>query len=120
MVGAHAMTIRADLIGSQCATALGITATGPAPVLRLCRALISTGHDPATRLEAYRGETLCLVIRSIGEAATLTVKSTSAGQITFAPDSATAPCIRENELAATSGHETEISERASLLHGEAA
>jgi hypothetical protein len=24
----------------------------------MCRALISTGHDPATRLEAFRGDTL--------------------------------------------------------------
>jgi hypothetical protein len=31
--------------------------------------LIQAGHDPAEPAEAWRGETLCLHIRSIGEAA---------------------------------------------------
>ena len=26
----------------------------------LCRKLLAAGHDPATRLEAFRGEVLCL------------------------------------------------------------
>jgi hypothetical protein len=47
-----------------------------APVLALCRALIEAGHDPNTPLEAYRGATLCLRVRSIGEGAKLTVKET--------------------------------------------
>jgi hypothetical protein len=42
-------------------------------VLALCRALVEAGHDPATPLEAYRGSTLCLRVRSIGEGAKLTV-----------------------------------------------
>ena len=50
-------------------TAEGITATSNAPVLALCRKLIAAGYDPATPLEAYRAATLCLNIRSIGEAA---------------------------------------------------
>jgi hypothetical protein len=48
---------RAD--GRQC-SALGITATGNAPVLTLCRRLIEAGHNPILPLEAYRGTTLCL------------------------------------------------------------
>jgi hypothetical protein len=32
----------------------------------MCRALITAGHDPASRLEAYRGNLLCLRVRSIG------------------------------------------------------
>ena len=59
--------LRAELIGSRRCSAVGITATGNAPVLTLCRRLIEAGHDPAARLEAYRGTTLCLRVRSIGE-----------------------------------------------------
>ena len=50
-----------------------------APVLALCRKLMAAGHNPATSLEAYRGEVLCLRVRSIGEAAMLTVKETGTG-----------------------------------------
>jgi hypothetical protein len=32
------------------------------------------GHDPDTPLEAYRGTTMCLKVRSIGEGAKLTVE----------------------------------------------
>jgi hypothetical protein len=72
------MTIRADLIGSNRASAAGITVNGHAPVCRLCRALIRAGHDPATPLEAFRGATLCLRVRSIGEGADLTVRESTA------------------------------------------
>jgi hypothetical protein len=41
--------------------------TGAAPILGVCRALV-TG---ATPLEAYRGDTLCVRIRSLGQAAEL-------------------------------------------------
>jgi len=53
--------------------------TAYAPVLRLCRELVNRGVDPATPLEAYRGETLCLRVRSIGEGANLTVESDRCG-----------------------------------------
>jgi hypothetical protein len=78
--------IRADIIGQNQATAAGITVSGRhAPILSLCRALIEAGHDPATPLEAYRGSTLCLRVRSIGEGAKLTVReSTSDGRPRFA------------------------------------
>jgi hypothetical protein len=65
--------IRADLIGSDICTALGLAIHSGSPILALCRALIEAGHDPATPLEAYRGETLCLRVRSIGEAANIEV-----------------------------------------------
>jgi hypothetical protein len=79
--------IRADLIGQSQATARGITVSGRhAPILSLCRALIEAGHDPTTPLEAYRGSTLCLRVRSIAEGAALTVKeSTGDGRPRFAP-----------------------------------
>jgi hypothetical protein len=35
--------------------------------------LVNAGHDPATQLHAYRGNVLCLLARSIGEAAELEI-----------------------------------------------
>jgi hypothetical protein len=71
--------IRAELIGGNTCAALGITVSAGAPVLALCRKLVKDGYDPATPLEAYRGETLCLCIRSIGEGARLQVNSQGRG-----------------------------------------
>jgi hypothetical protein len=45
---------------------------------------LEAGHDPATPLEAYRGSTLCLRVRSIGEGAALTVKDGRDGKPRFA------------------------------------
>jgi hypothetical protein len=67
--------IRAELIGSRTAIAGDIVAVAYAPVLELARQLVLAGHDPASRLEAYRGSMLCLRIRSIGEAAELEINS---------------------------------------------
>ena len=64
-------SIRAELIGTNTATAQKMVVTSAAPILGLCRALLAGGHDPATALEAYRGDTLCVRIRSIGQAAQL-------------------------------------------------
>ena len=62
------------------ATALGMTAKGRAPVLKLCRMLIAAGHDPTTRMQVWRGGAIALSVRSIGEAAGLTVsEATSDG-----------------------------------------
>src|SRR6516162_767818 len=69
--------IRIDLAGADTASASGLTASGRSPVLKLCRELVAAGHDPAQPAEAYRGSILCLHIRSIGEAAKLTVKERS-------------------------------------------
>ena len=65
--------IRATLIGSNCCEAEGLSARGYAPVLELCSELVAAGFNPACSLEAWRGETLCLRIRSIGESARFTV-----------------------------------------------
>jgi hypothetical protein len=73
----EAQPIRAVIFGSSRAVAGGVSARGHAPVLSLCRALIEAGHDPNTPLEAYRGTTLCLKVRGIGECARLTVKETT-------------------------------------------
>jgi hypothetical protein len=88
--------LRAEIVGSNQAEANGVTARGHAPVLALCRALIEAGYDPDTPLEAYRGNTLCLRVRSIGEGGRLTVKDGSDGKprfATFNPGSNGAPGI---------------------------
>jgi hypothetical protein len=65
--------IHAVLTGSDTASAEGITVTSPSPILSLCRQLITRGYDPNLPLIAARGQTVCLKIRSIGEAARLRV-----------------------------------------------
>jgi hypothetical protein len=71
--------IRADLIDADTCTALGLTCNSASPVLALCRALVEAGHDPATPLEAYRGKTFCLRIRSICECAELEINGKGSG-----------------------------------------
>jgi hypothetical protein len=71
--------IRAQLIGSNRCTALGVEAKGSAPVLDLCRKLLAAGHNPARVLEAYRSGTLCLRVRSIGEGARLRIATHGVG-----------------------------------------
>src|SRR5438128_152881 len=84
--------IRADLIGQSQATACGVTVSGRnAPVLALCRALVEAGHDPATPLDAYRGSTLCLRVRSLAEGAKLTVYDNGVGRPVFGPYKAFPP-----------------------------
>lgn len=77
MIDGHhkGQAIRAELIGSDTCTAGDITATGHAPVLALCRALLAAGLDPDQALEVFRGATLALRVRSIGEAAGLEINS---------------------------------------------
>jgi hypothetical protein len=66
--------IHADLSDSDVCEALGIKIQSPSPLLDLCRALVERGVDPTTPLEAYRANgTLCLRVRSIGEAANLRI-----------------------------------------------
>ena len=69
-----ATAIVAQITGSNRCDAEGLTVTGHAPVLAMCRRLIEAGYDPARPLHAYRGDTLCLKVRSIGEGAKLTVR----------------------------------------------
>ena len=66
-------SVRAELSGSTVCSTAGQVAIGHTPILALCRALIEAGHNPSTPLNVYRGETLALRIRSIAEAARLTV-----------------------------------------------
>jgi hypothetical protein len=77
--------IRAELSGSDTCTAAGITARGTTPVLSLCRQLLAAGLDPDRAMEVYRGATLALRIRSIGEAAGLEINSKGTGFVRTAP-----------------------------------
>jgi hypothetical protein len=84
----------AELAGDDDAcTALGITVKSPSPVLALCRKLVDAGHDPATPLEAYRGATLALRVKSIGRAAGLEVSPRGVGFVRQ-PDCQRAPPMR--------------------------
>jgi hypothetical protein len=96
--------IAAELTGSDRCTAIGITARGHAPVLALCRRLIEAGIDPDQPLRVYRGDTLALTVRSIGEGARLTVQDNRLGHPRFVrsrrSDGAALP-MRENGVPAT-------------------
>lgn len=76
-------TIRAEIIGSDRCDAEGLTVRASAPVLAMCRKLLTADHDPTTPLHAYRDDMLALRVRSIGEGAKLTVKDNSCGTPAF-------------------------------------
>jgi hypothetical protein len=97
--------IVAELIGSDRCTAIGITARAYAPVLALCRRLIEAGINPDRPLHVYRGDTLALTVRSIGEGARLTVQDDRLGHPRFVrsrprSDGAALP-VRQNGAPAT-------------------
>lgn len=48
-----------------------------------CRRLLKAGESPDTRLEAYRGEMLCLITNNIGKAAKLEVRENGQGTPKF-------------------------------------
>ena len=77
--------VHAQLIGTDKATALGLTVRGSSPVFALCRKLRAAGVDPTRPLHAYRGGVLALRVSSIQEGAALTVKSAGNGSPIFAP-----------------------------------
>jgi hypothetical protein len=69
------MTIKAELSSDTIATVIAstIAVSIGSPVIALCRRLIDAGYPSSLDLEAYRGDKLCLKVRSIGEAAKLEV-----------------------------------------------
>ncbi len=71
--------IRAVLIDTNCCKAAGITVRAGAPVLALCRKLVAAGHDPALPLHVFWGDSLAFRVRSIGEAASLTISGDGIG-----------------------------------------
>jgi hypothetical protein len=88
--------IRAFLVGSNRCDGAGFTVRGRSPLLKLCRALIKAGYAPGLPLHAYRGNTLSLHVRTIGEGARLTIKTAGSGCPIFAPiEGAAAPLVRK-------------------------
>jgi hypothetical protein len=73
------IVVRSELTGDDSCSALGFTAKSFSPVLALCRQLVEAGHDPSMPLEAWRGDVLCLRVRSIGEAAGLEINPRGTG-----------------------------------------
>jgi hypothetical protein len=71
--------IQAQISSDSIATSCGITVETPSPVLSLCRKIIEAGCASSAPLEAYRGDTLALHVRSKGEAATLKVNGHGVG-----------------------------------------
>jgi hypothetical protein len=96
----EAQAIRADLTGSDTCSALGITACAYSPVFALCRRLVVAGHDSRRPLCAYRGDTLTLIVRTIGEGATLAVEDDRLGRprlrLRRAKSDGAAPPIAQN------------------------
>jgi hypothetical protein len=88
--------IRADLRDDDTCVAAGVTVTAPSPVLLLCRKLLDAGHDPTTPLHAYRGNTLALIVRSIGEGARLRVATHGRGFERLLECTAASP-MRQND-----------------------
>lgn len=72
-------SVRAELIGDDTARADGIVGHGNCPILKLCRMLVDAGRDPATPLEAWRNDVLCLTVRSIGIGAKLELNADGTG-----------------------------------------
>jgi hypothetical protein len=71
--------IVAAISGSDTAAAEGVTVTSASPILNLCRQLVDAGFDLARPLLCYRGQTLALSVRTIGEGNELEVNSAGTG-----------------------------------------
>jgi hypothetical protein len=90
----------AELVGDDSCRCQEIDAavTANAPVLAMCRQLLTTGIDPDTALSVYRRGVLALKVRSIREGARLTVKTAGNGTPIFTLDDgykgAAAPPVR--------------------------
>jgi hypothetical protein len=95
----QAVSIRAELIGSDCCSALGITACCSAPVLALCRKLVEAGNNSETPLEVWRRNTLVLTIRSIGEGAKIEASPRGVGFV-HRPDVRGSSYVAQNHLPA--------------------
>jgi hypothetical protein len=78
--------VSAELTGSNSCDckSLGISTSGHAPVLAMCRELLQAGVNPDSALAVYRKGVLALRVRSISEGAPLTVKEPDHGRAQFA------------------------------------
>ena len=95
-----AAAIIATITGADEAAANGMTVKSGSPVLALCRKLIEAGVDPAPPLLAYRGDTLALIVASIGAGARLEVHPTGTHFVRRI-DRRTGPYVRKSALPPT-------------------
>ena len=72
-------SIRAVIIAADQCETVGHKVRAAAPVLALCRELVEAGHDPTCQLHVYRNGVLALGVRSIGEAARLSIRGDGVG-----------------------------------------
>jgi hypothetical protein len=97
--------LRAELTGSHTCTAAGLVGRGATPVLSLCRQLLAAGLDADSALEVYRGTTLAVRVRRIGEAAAIEIASDGIGfRAARNPDAA--PLVRKTGRAAPDAFDT--------------
>jgi hypothetical protein len=89
------LAIYAELAGAHCCSARGITAHSTSPVLVLCRLLVEAGHGPRRPLRAYRGDVLCLRVRSIREGARLEVNGHGTDFIKHPSPGGAGPPVRQ-------------------------
>jgi hypothetical protein len=86
--------VRAEITGSDRCRAAGITAHGHSPVLKVCPALIAAGVEPDRPLFGFRRDVLCLVVRSLGEAAQIEINSKGSGFVRRRPAVRRVPLVR--------------------------
>jgi hypothetical protein len=78
----NSQVIRVTLTGSDTCTAGGLTGRGHAPILMLCRLLLTAGIDPDESLEVYRDGAWALRLR-VGHGAKLAVRDDRPGVLRF-------------------------------------
>ena len=98
----------AQLSGSDTCSAAGITATGHAPILAMCRQLLQVGLNPDQALEVYRAGILALTVRSIAQGARLTVEDDSRGTPRFRPWRGGAASLVRHNRASDTGHLADV------------
>ena len=91
--------IHATLVGNDTCQVGSVTVHSTTPIIAMCCELIKAGVNPATPLDAYRGATLCLAVRAIGEAAKLEINSKGTAFVNRRGAVRTAPPIPPAEQA---------------------
>ena len=100
-------SIRTELTDADRCTGAGIAVRAAAPVLAWCRQALAAGLDPETSVRCHRGETVCLTVRSIAEAAALEINPRGTGFVpravrTASPVRSSGPIGVESSLIASS------------------
>ena len=99
------MTLRIELSSDTIASVSSASSLAVhigSPVIALCRKLVEAGYPSSAEIECYRGETLSLHVRSIGEAAKLYVAATGRPVFRREASRVRAPLVSQSEPAAIS------------------